>query len=210
MPTNRVKVTRVIDGDTVDVLVDGGAFRRARQKRIRLYGIDAPESSQRGGPESTKHLKRLIGRRNNMWMEDHGQDQYGRTIGNLCRRKGGARDSYNYMMVRDGHARVYMAKAADKGRYEAAEKEAQRSRKGLWRDKNPQAPWEYRRQEKAREEAKGGGGKWVVLIFAAILIAVVILALVSGVELPITMPEPPGLPSLPDLPQLPPPLDDFL
>lgn len=50
-------VLDVHDGDTVTVAPMGDA--RARM-RVRLYGIDAPELEQRGGPQSRDHLRSLV------------------------------------------------------------------------------------------------------------------------------------------------------
>ena len=61
MNRKQVRMLRVIDGDTIEVLVRRGPFRQARKDRIRLYGIDAPETSQAEGNEATNHLKQLIG-----------------------------------------------------------------------------------------------------------------------------------------------------
>ena len=38
--------------------------------------------------------------------------------------------------------------AEDKGRYEFAEQEAKAKRAGLWKDKNPQPPWEFRKAKR--------------------------------------------------------------
>jgi len=43
----RVKVKRVVDGDTVDVDIDLGFGVWLRGERVRLYGIDTPESRTR-------------------------------------------------------------------------------------------------------------------------------------------------------------------
>ena len=51
MPTDKRKkatLLRIVDGDTVEVALGGGLFRSPKTARIRLYGIDAPESSQKG------------------------------------------------------------------------------------------------------------------------------------------------------------------
>ena len=150
-----VKMTRIIDGDTVVVETGRGLFRRPGSERIRLYGIDAPESSQHGGKESTEHLKRIIGSNLKMWMETVNTDQYGRTVGLLHRRKGRPDDSYNYMMVRDGQARAYMTRPQDRRRFQEAEEEAARRRWGIWRERKATAPWEYRRKQKRREKSSG-------------------------------------------------------
>ena len=68
MNRKQVRMLRVIDGDTIEVLVRRGPFRQARKDRIRLYGIDAPETSQAEGNEATNHLKQLIGSHRKMWM----------------------------------------------------------------------------------------------------------------------------------------------
>lgn len=49
----RAKVTNVVDGDTIDVLIDQG-FDTFRRERLRLYGIDTPEKR---GPERIEGLK---------------------------------------------------------------------------------------------------------------------------------------------------------
>ena len=181
MDRKSVKMTRVIDGDTVVVDTGGGLFRRRRSERVRLYGIDAPETSQNGGKESTEHLERLIGSNRKMWMETVDTDQYGRTVGLLHRRKGRPDDSYNYMMVRDGQARAYMARPQDRMRFQEAEKEAARRRWGIWRERKTTAPWEYRREQKRRE--KTGSRLKLVLILAlmgAIAAAALYLKLTGG------------------------------
>ena len=53
MNRKQVRMLRVIDGDTIEVLVRRGPFRQARKDRIRLYGIDAPETSQAEGNEAS-------------------------------------------------------------------------------------------------------------------------------------------------------------
>ena len=49
------KVKRVVDGDTVDVLIDLG-FDIAYASRVRLYGIDTPESRTRDKDEKARGL----------------------------------------------------------------------------------------------------------------------------------------------------------
>ena len=75
MNRKQVRMLRVIDGDTIEVLLRRGPFRQARKDRIRLYGIDAPETSQAEGNEATNHLKQLIGSHRKMWMNATGGDQ---------------------------------------------------------------------------------------------------------------------------------------
>ena len=61
-----VTVTKVVDGDTVDVDIDLGFGMTYKKQRVRLMGIDTPESRTRDkveklfGKASKKHLKSLI------------------------------------------------------------------------------------------------------------------------------------------------------
>ena len=145
-----VRVTRVIDGDTVEVRVGGGLFRRARMERIRLYGIDAPESKQRGGPQSTRQLRRLIGSGKGVQLIAKDTDQYGRTVGLIYPHRSGPEESYNFRMVQAGHAHCYMLSAADRAAYQQAQNDAQEHRQGLWKQKDPTPPWEWRQADRAR------------------------------------------------------------
>lgn len=52
------KVTRVIDGDTLEVSVEFGELP-LHHARIRLLDCWAPESHKPGGPEATEHLREL-------------------------------------------------------------------------------------------------------------------------------------------------------
>ena len=60
MFTYQAKLIEVIDGDTVDLLIDLG-FGVHVQERCRLYGIDAPEMPTESGKAAKAHLESLIG-----------------------------------------------------------------------------------------------------------------------------------------------------
>src|SRR5690606_14533461 len=68
------KVTRVVDGDTIDVLVNSGTIR------VRLADIDAPENGQAFGQRARQHLSELLFRRKVRVIEKQ-TDDYGRTLG---------------------------------------------------------------------------------------------------------------------------------
>jgi micrococcal nuclease len=83
------KVLKVVDGDTVDALVDLG-FSVHRKIRVRLYGIDAPESRTRDLEEKKKGLAakaRLIEILDEhdyeIIIKSHGVGKYGRCLGEL-------------------------------------------------------------------------------------------------------------------------------
>ena len=49
------KITKIVDGDTIDVLLDMG-FDIKYQSRVRLFGIDTPESRTRNKEEKVRGL----------------------------------------------------------------------------------------------------------------------------------------------------------
>lgn len=59
MYTYKAEVCNVIDGDTVDVMVDLG-FRMFSKQRIRIARIDTPERNKPGFVEATERLKQLV------------------------------------------------------------------------------------------------------------------------------------------------------
>lgn len=127
-------VVGVSDGDTIKVL-DAGL----RNTTCRLYGIDAPEKRQAFGQVSKISLAELVyGRR--VSIDVTGRDRYKRAI---CRITLGGVD-INKQQIARGMAWMYRQYSADAA-YEAAEREAQLSRRGLWVEDNPTAPWDFRR-----------------------------------------------------------------
>jgi len=55
----KAELVRVIDGDTVDLIIDLG-FDTSRKERFRLYGIDAPEMNTAEGKEAKAWLEDAI------------------------------------------------------------------------------------------------------------------------------------------------------
>ena len=83
-----IRVTRVVDGDTVDADIDLG-FRVHTNKRIRLYGFNAPESRTRDKEEkkrglaAKKRLQQLLDAAPEVHLRSHGTGKYGRVLGDL-------------------------------------------------------------------------------------------------------------------------------
>lgn len=126
-------VVRVIDGDTLDVLVAN------RPVRVRLAQIDAPERSQAYGARARQALSALVFRRV-VTVADVGADQYGRQLGTVF--VGGA--NINAAMVDRGMAGCYRQYATDRSLLRLEEL-ARAARRGLWADPAPVAPWLFRR-----------------------------------------------------------------
>jgi len=133
------RVVAVADGDTITVL-DAGK----RQHKVRLAGIDAPEKRQAFGRKSRQHLAALVFRRH-VDVEFKKTDRYGRVIGKVVV----ADVDAGLRQVATGMAWHYRAYARERPpvsryAYAAAEADARAARRGLWAEKNPQPPWDFR------------------------------------------------------------------
>lgn len=144
------RVVRIADGDTVTVLDAENA-----QHRIRLQGIDAPESRQAFGTQSKKNLSTLIFDRE-VTVEFDKTDQYGRIVGRILL---DGKD-INLEQVKAGmawHYKEYQREQSPEDRelYARAEDEARGARRGLWADADPIEPSAFRKEQKReREEAR--------------------------------------------------------
>ena len=141
------KVLWVIDGDTVDVKKQG------RRVRIRLDAIDCPEDGQPWGDTAKAGLIKMIGGKS-VHLEEHGYDDYGRTIATVFVRDEQKAKwiNVNERMVILGHAwvmRAYYAHLSHDRRRQLNRLEmwAKSKRVGLWRTPNPTPPWEWRHKK---------------------------------------------------------------
>ena len=128
------KVVSVHDGDTITVLHGKG-----KKTKVRLEGIDAPETNQPFGESSRKALDDMVYGRV-VIVEVVTIDKYGRTVGRVLRNDLNA----NLEMVRLGLAWRYDAYSQDPALGQAQQL-AQANRMGLWRDSHPTPPWVWRR-----------------------------------------------------------------
>ncbi|EOY17645.1 hypothetical protein QUC31_006809 [Theobroma cacao] len=114
----------------------------ARKYRIRLRGIDAPESSMPYGKEAKEELVKLV-QGKCLRVLVYGEDRYGRCVGDIyCNGK-----FVQEIMLKKGLAWHY---SAYDQRIELAtwEKEARAKRVGLWASSNPEKPWEWRKDKR--------------------------------------------------------------
>jgi endonuclease YncB( thermonuclease family) len=132
----------VADGDTITVL-DSARTRH----RVRLAGIDAPESSQDFGQASKKNLSGLVFGKV-VEVSYAKLDRYGRVLGIV---RLGGRD-INLAQIEAGlawHYKEYADEqtAEDRESYAEAENRARRDRAGLWQQPDPVKPSEFRRSK---------------------------------------------------------------
>lgn len=139
-------VKAVYDGDTVLL-----ATRDQNRLKVRLYGIDAPETAkpdepgQRFGAVARRTLMyKVMGRQVSAEIVD--TDQHQRAVAVIRYRD---RD-INREMVAEGMAWAYRQylQGPYVSEYIGAEEGARARHKGLWRDANPKPPWEFRRADK--------------------------------------------------------------
>jgi len=108
------KVENVVDGDTIDVLIDLG-FDILFQSRVRLAGIDTPESRTKDlkekalGLESKEYLKKALKDAKSVVIKTekmNSTEKFGRILGWIY--VNGDTVSLNDMMINDGYAWGYL------------------------------------------------------------------------------------------------------
>lgn len=144
----RVRVVRVVDGDTLIITTPDGS-----NERLRLKGIDAPELSsndtsaaQHFAGESADYLRKRVEGREVILQYDgtERRDRYGRLLGFIYVTES---DCINLAMVRDGYA--YADRRFDsfmRGKLGQAEGEARRKKRGLWQTVTPDQMPDWRQR----------------------------------------------------------------
>jgi endonuclease YncB( thermonuclease family) len=133
------EVVGLADGDTL-ILLDA----QKTQHKIRLEGIDAPESKQEFGTQSRKALGNKIIRKT-VRVEWNERDRYDRVLGHVIL------DGrwINQEHIADGWAWHYK-QYNDSAVLAEAETKAREAKLGLWAKPNPIAPWDFRNPPKKR------------------------------------------------------------
>ena len=127
-------VTRVNDGDSIEVRLDSGAAR------VRLSAIDTPEHDQPYGAQSSAALKAMLAIDARVELEVVTQDQFQRFVATVWLVAGDRRINVNEAMLRDGHAWAYRRYMKDP-KFCDIEAEARDARRGLWAQ--PVGEWVY-------------------------------------------------------------------
>ena len=137
-----VHVLAVKDGDTIQVSdsTDSAIYN------IRFYGMDAPEKKQPFGQDSKTFLSALILNKDVMIQLISG-DIHGRLVCKVLMTDG---TYVNELMVEKGYAWYYEFYAPRDAVLKQAQDTAIKNKAGLWKDNNPVAPWDYRKQAKEK------------------------------------------------------------
>jgi len=138
------RVKNVVDGDSINVHGPDNLI-----VHIRLYGIDAPESKQPFGHQAKKRLAKLVARQK-VNVEPLDTDRYNRTVA-LVRLEDGT--LVNEVLVAEGLAWVYDQYCHQElcQRLLWLQDAARQERRGLWSERDPERPSEWRKEHKVEE-----------------------------------------------------------
>jgi len=134
LPVLTATVTRVNDGDSIEVTLDSGPVR------VRMSAIDTPEHDQPYGSKSSAAMKAMLPVGATVELEVVTQDQFKRLVAIVWLVADGKRVNINETMLREGHAwayRRYMREA----KFCDLEAEARDKKVGLWAQ--PVSEWVY-------------------------------------------------------------------
>ena len=134
------KIVSVADGDTLTLLTKEGPLK------IRLYGVDCPESAQSFGPEAENYVADLA-LFQQVTLKVMNTDRYGRSVALLALPDGRL---LNELLVDEGLAWVYRDYCRDPrcAAWLLKEQAAKAQGKGLWSEKKPLPPWKWRQQHR--------------------------------------------------------------
>jgi micrococcal nuclease len=118
-------VVKVIDGDTIDVLIDGN------RQRVRYYGIDAAEEGEKCYQEATERNRELVGTTVRLEADARNEDKYGRLLRYVFTNDGISVDA---ALVSEGLAKAWREDGRYLGRLTTLDTYAHEYRTGcLWR-----------------------------------------------------------------------------
>ena len=112
----KATIVKVVDGDTVDVDIDLGFGMVYKKQRVRMMGIDTPESRTRNleekfyGKQSKAHLQSILAE-GDIQLQSHDKGKFGRILGELF--VGSSTYSVNQQMIDEYHAVPYFGQSKD-------------------------------------------------------------------------------------------------
>ncbi|MFB6115417.1 MAG: thermonuclease family protein [Candidatus Nanohalobium sp.] len=147
------KVTRVYDGDTFEVKIDG------QRDKIKLVGVNAPEIRWENNPvdyrtipdtRAAMHCLETWGMKAETYINFNLSDEKVKLLNgteNMSQRNEGLQmyvryngTSINYFMIKNGYARANEVDHSRKQKYIQAEKNARENNRGLWQCDTPKTP----------------------------------------------------------------------
>ena len=135
LTSSKSNVISISDGDTITVLL-----KDKTQQKVRFAEIDCPEKKQAFGTKAREELgKKIFGKHVDIdWTK---KDRYGRIIGKVY-----LNGRYiNKEMIEEGWAWHYTEYSHSQEMADAQEY-AKKNKLGLWADKHPIPPWDFRKK----------------------------------------------------------------
>jgi micrococcal nuclease len=135
-------VVKVIDGDSIKVQDENSK----EVHEVQVEGTDAPEPKQEYGEDATKALRKLVLDRKVRitWSK---KDNFDRRLAQIYV----GDEHINRRMIQGGHAWHFKRYNQSK-ELAQLEDEARGANRGLWGAKNPQAPWDYRKENRTPDK----------------------------------------------------------
>ena len=134
-------IVGISDGDTLTARCPTqDAAHPYQQVKVRVAGVDAPEKRQPFGERSRQHLAGLCFQQQAR-ITVRTRDRYGRSVADVeCKGQDAGTE-----LVRAGMAWFYVRYGKEHGHLAGIEADARARRAGLWADRGPVAPWEWRK-----------------------------------------------------------------
>lgn len=138
------QVTRVIDGDTIELRADNGAYMI-----IRLHGIDSPDRCQNKFEEAKQFATQILLNKKVKFLQT-GKDQYERFVGEIYIDADNTNGEYgvwfNAAIVGSGFA-WHWPRYSNSEQIASLQLVAKKLKLGVWQESNPIPPWEFRKSE---------------------------------------------------------------
>jgi micrococcal nuclease len=153
-------VVKVVDGDTLDIDIPDGKYKTTR---IRLIGVDTPETKKAGtavmyyGPEASEFTRsHALGKDVTILLDTvtKTRDRYGRLLGYIKLPDG---TILNELLISEGYGYAYTPyKHSFSNKYKQLQNKAKAAKKGLWKNITPdQMPeWMQRDMQKSAASKK--------------------------------------------------------
>jgi len=134
----------IYDGDTFRVRCDN------REEKIRLCGIDAPETEQLLGIQARNYLRSLVAQaKGQVIIIEMDRDRYGRTVAEVFLEKPSGEQSVQEEMLKSGYAyhyKQYSSNCHNRDVFDSAEEMGRSQQRGVWKlQGGGQRPWDYRK-----------------------------------------------------------------
>jgi endonuclease YncB( thermonuclease family) len=138
------RITGIVDGDTVNVLILG-----KQQIRVRIAFIDAPEKGQAFGQRAKQAMSELVFGKD-VKLRPHTIDRYGRLVARVIVDNQDA----GLELLKEGLCWVYERYLPEASpdiqvSYQQAQAAALEQKSGLWSDPFPVPPWDWRKGKRA-------------------------------------------------------------